>query len=156
MHPRSAFGYVPHDSKMHIDSNPILLNPWHETRFRRRNSVSGSFKECPIMKHIRSGHASSALHHACIARDQGVYTLFEGEFSPASPPSERTGCHFSKIRHGKNAMKLTKLLSCTTPSLTHKPQEPIIFAIITSVKSRSPTMAIWLGDVTLASGAFRK
>lgn len=37
------------------------------------------------------------------------------------------------------------LLRGTTPSLTQKPQAPIMFAIMMSVVSRSPTIATWEG-----------
>ncbi len=52
----------------------------------------------------------------------------------------------------------TMLLFCrgTTPSLTHRPQLPIMLASIMSVESRSPTTAIWSGLVTPASGWARK
>lgn len=51
---------------------------------------------------------------------------------------------------------LTRPFSSITPSLTQMPQEPIIFAIITSVNNLSPTTAIWSGLVTPESGALRK
>lgn len=58
--------------------------------------------------------------------------------------------------NGPGMSRLTKLRLLVTPSRTKIPYEPIIFASIMSVSSRSPTTAISAGDVTCASGSLRK
>ena len=50
--------------------------------------------------------------------------------------------------------KLTRFFWSTTPSLIQTLQNPIMFAIITSVDNRSPTTAIWFGNITFASAAW--
>jgi len=61
-----------------------------------------------------------------------------------------------KLASSKSEKKLTTPFCAKgiTPSLTQNPQAPIKFAIITSVVSRSPTIASCDGDVTPVSGCF--